>query len=310
MNGSREIEDLKEKYLTSCSLCPRNCRVDRNGGKLGRCHAPADILAARASLHMWEEPCISGSEGSGTVFFSGCSLGCVFCQNRDIALAGSGRQITLERLAGIFLELQSKGANNINLVTACHYVPHIVLALRMARQNGLKIPIVYNSSGYETVETLKMLDGLIDVYLPDFKYWEETSAARYSHAADYPEVARKALREMVRQVGMPCFDERGIIQKGVIVRHLLLPGHVKEAKAILSYLFETYGNDIYISIMSQYTPMSSMKDDPLLGRKVTGREYRRVLDYAVEIGIEQGFFQEGEVASESFIPAFDGEGIE
>ena len=290
-------------------LCPRECGVNRKKGEMGVCGQTAAIKAARAALHMWEEPCISGQNGSGTVFFSGCNLGCIFCQNHNIATGKAGIEISIERLAEIFLELQEKGANNINLVTAGHFLPQVAVALEMAKEQGLHIPVVYNSSGYEKAKTLKMLDGLVDIYLPDFKYMDAVLAKKYSHAQDYPEIAKEALSEMVRQVGKAEFDSRGMMKKGVIVRQLLLPGHVKDAKNVLKYLYETYGDRIYISMMNQYTPMPAMKDDPQLSRKVTDREYERLIDYAISLGLKNGFMQEGETAKESFIPEFDGEGV-
>lgn len=300
------------KNLEKCTLCPRACTVNRLEGQKGRCHVSAELKVARAALHMWEEPCISGKNGSGAVFFSGCSLGCLYCQNRTISGGESGAVISIERLAEIFLELQEQKANNINLVTAGHYVPQVILALQRAKDQGLTIPIIYNSSGYEKAETIRRLEGLVDVYLPDFKYMEPELAAAYSHAPDYPEVAKAAIAEMVRQCPQPGFAERKeneLITKGVIVRHLLLPGHVKNAKAVVQYLYETYGDQIYISMMNQYTPVEAVTDDPLLGRKVTKREYRRLLDFAEEIGVTQGFYQEGGTAMESFIPSFDCEGV-
>lgn len=296
------------KNLEKCTLCPRACTVNRLEGQNGRCHVSAELKVARAALHMWEEPCISGKNGSGAVFFSGCSLGCLYCQNRAISGGESGAVISIERLAEIFLELQEQKANNINLVTAGHYVPQVILALQRAKDQGLTIPIIYNSSGYEKAETIRRLEGLVDVYLPDFKYMEPELAAAYSHAPDYPEVAKAAIAEMVRQCPQP-ETENELITKGVIVRHLLLPGHVKNAKAVVQYLHETYGDQIYISMMNQYTPVEAVADDPLLGRKVTKREYRRLLDFAEKIGVTQGFYQEGGTAMESFIPAFDCEGV-
>lgn len=340
------------EIMTSCVLCPRACGVNRAAGQRGRCHVTATLKLARAALHMWEEPCISGSRGSGAVFFSGCSLGCVYCQNREISRGESGIEITQERLAEIFLELQDKGAANINLVTAGHYVPQVCNALRAARAQGLSVPVVYNSSGYEKAETLRLLEGLVDVYLPDFKYMDSELAARYSYASDYPETAKAAIREMVRQQPQPHFNKEGMMTAGVIVRHLLLPGHVREAKRVVQYLHETYGNQIYISMMNQYTPVGeyaeNMNDswqrmrentdtfaqqisenvgvsgqrrsentnpcgrtvrDPLLCRRVTKREYARLLSFAEEIGVEQGFYQEGGTAEESFIPPFNCEGV-
>ncbi|MBU5481596.1 radical SAM protein [Blautia sp. MSJ-19] len=297
------------RLMKMCSLCPRNCGVNRLEGQKGFCGVDAEIMVARAALHMWEEPCISGKEGSGAVFFSGCSLGCGFCQNRRISRGQSGKKISLEHLVELFFNLQEQKANNINLVTAGQFLPQVAAALEMAKEQGLHIPIVYNSSGYERAEALKMLDGLVDIYLPDFKYMDGELARKYSHAADYPQVAQAALREMVQQVGDVEFDSRGMMKKGVIVRHLLLPGHVKDSKNVLKYLYETYGDRIYISMMNQYTPMPAMKDDPLLSRRVTDREYERLIDYAISLGLDNGFIQEGETAKESFIPEFDGEGV-
>lgn len=258
---------------------------------------------------MWEEPCISGKEGSGAVFFSGCSLGCVYCQNKEISDGSAGKEITVERLAEVFLELQKQGANNINLVTAGHFVPQVCQALILSKEQGLHIPIVYNSSGYEKVDTLRLLEGLVDIYLPDLKYLDAVLADRYSHAADYPVSAMSAIAEMVRQQPKPVFDDRGMMTKGVIVRHMLIPGHVKEACHVAEYLYNTYGNKIYISMMSQYTPMRMDFQDENLNRKVTRREYQRLIAYVCDLGITQGFWQEGKTAEESFVPAFDGQGI-
>ncbi|MCD7764610.1 MAG: radical SAM protein [Lachnospiraceae bacterium] len=386
--------------VNGCTLCPRRCGAERENGQKGRCHADDKIRVARAALHYWEEPCISGEKsgseevlsaplrsalnnrplddqrphmrsaagraahernaarlgGSGAVFFSGCPLGCIYCQNRAISRGQAGKEISVERLAEIFLELEAQGALNINLVTAGHYAPQVCTALRLAKDQGLSLPVVWNSSGYETVETLRMLEGLVDIYLPDLKYLDPALAKLYSHAEDYPEVAKAAIREMVRQQPQPRFEEgdadttetaknaetvksiddmedRGALMKsGVIVRHLLLPGHVREAKHVVSYLHETYGDQIYISLMNQYTPPADIfseafsktgSADPgdrnnvsnrtgsleLLRRPVTKREYERLLDYAIQIGVTQGFFQEGGTAAESFIPAFDGTGV-
>ena len=296
--------------LKECRLCPRECGVDRSEGKKGYCGASNELKVARAALHMWEEPCISGEAGSGAVFFSGCPMRCRFCQNYSIAAARKGKVISIERLAQIFLELQEKGAANINLVTPTHYTLHIIKALDLAKENGLRIPVVYNTSGYEKTETLKLLRGYIDIYLPDFKYMDGLLAAAYSNAPDYPEYAKRVLEEMVGQTGPLKLDEEtGMARSGVIVRHLVLPGHVRNSKAVIQYLYETYGDQIYISIMNQYTPMPQVTKDKLLGRKVTRREYEKVIDYALELGVENGFFQEGDVAEESFIPEFDSEGV-
>lgn len=293
---------------TECSLCPRACHINRKK-QVGACHTKVHLLVARAALHMWEEPCISGENGSGAVFFSGCSLGCVFCQNGEISSGKAGKEISVDRLVEIFFELKMQGANNINLVTGDHFVPDICQAVIRARNSGLGLPFVYNCSGYESVEMLRQMEGLIDVYLPDFKYWNEETAVRYSKAKDYPIRAREAVAEMVRQVGTCRFNEDGMIEKGVIVRHLLLPGKVKEAKAIVNYLYKTYGNTVYLSLMNQYTPLKQTKEFPELCRKVTTREYERLLQYAMDIGVEHAFIQEGDTAKESFIPAFDLEGV-
>lgn len=298
-----------EHFYKNCRLCPRECGVNRLEGQKGYCHAGAGLTVARAALHFWEEPCISGSKGSGAVFFSGCAMGCVYCQNREIAQNHAGKEITVERLSEIFLELQEKGAHNINLVTPDHYIPSVAQALQAAKKQGLFLPIVCNCSGYEKPETLRLLDGLVDIYLPDFKYMDAEAAGKYSHAPDYPQIAKTALEEMVRQSEIPVFDEEGMMKKGVIVRHLLLPGQLKNSKKVLKYLHHAYGNKIYISIMSQYTPLSHVCDYPEINRRITPREYRKLLEYAAELGIEHGFMQDMEVAEESFIPAFDLEGV-
>ncbi len=299
--------------LSSCNLCPRNCRAARMTGGKGYCGQTAEIFAARAALHFWEEPCISGTNGSGTVFFSGCNLRCIYCQNREIALGNQGQAISLERLSQIFLELQEKGANNINLVTPTHYIPQIRFALIAAKKQGLTLPIVYNTGGYEEVESLRMLDGLIDIYLPDLKYRSSAPAARFSNCPDYFEKASLALQEMYRQVGDPVFDDStGLMRRGMIVRHLLLPGQVGESKRVLRWLHDTFGDHVYVSVMNQYTPMPQVANDPAfedINRRVTNEEYERLLSFAEMIGIERGFLQEGETAKESFIPPFTGEGL-
>lgn len=293
----------------NCLLCPRKCGINRSTGQTGICGVSSEIKVARAALHYWEEPCISGKRGSGAVFFSGCSLHCVFCQNREISDGKAGKVISKERLSDIFMELADKGANNINLVTPGQYIPDIVWAVNDAKSRGMKLPIIYNTSGYENVTDLKLLEGIVDVYLPDFKYMDSTLSAMYSRAKDYPSVAKQALSEMVRQQPDVVIDDAtGLIQKGVIVRQLLLPGHVNDAKAVLKYLYDTYHDYVYISMMSQFTPIA-LKDYPEINRTVTKREYERLVNYALEIGITNAFIQEGDVAKDSFIPAFDCEGV-
>ena len=293
----------------NCLLCPRKCGINRSTGQTGVCGVSSEIKVARAALHYWEEPCISGKRGSGAVFFSGCSLHCVFCQNRESSDGKAGKVISKERLSDIFMELADKGANNINLVTPGQYIPDIVWAVNDAKSRGMKLPIIYNTSGYENVTELKLLEGIVDVYLPDFKYMDSTLSARYSRAKDYPSVTKQALSEMVRQQPDVVIDDAtGLIQKGVIVRQLLLPGHVNDAKAVLKFLYDTYHDHVYISMMSQFTPIA-LKDYPEINRTVTRREYERLVDYALEIGITNAFIQEGDVAKDSFIPAFDCEGV-
>jgi len=300
------------KQYLSCQICPRGCKVNREKGEEGVCKVSSQLKVARAALHFWEEPCISGTKGSGAVFFSGCSMHCVFCQNEEIAQGRIGKEIPKERLVQIFLELQEKGANNINLVTPSQYVPHIVWSVEHARDEGLCIPIVYNTSSYENVDTLKCLEGIVDVYLPDFKYWDSALAAKYSHAPNYPEVAKRAIREMVRQQHYPRFYEKDgqeLMGKGVIVRQLLLPGQLEDAKQIIKYLYDTYGDSIYLSLMSQFTPLPHVEKYPELNQKVNRKDYDVLVDYAIEIGVENGFIQEEDVAEESFIPDFNCEGV-
>ena len=290
----------------SCRLCARNCGVDRTV-TAGYCKMKNEIFLSRAALHFWEEPPISGTNGSGTVFFSGCSLSCVYCQNAEISRGRNGKNVSIAELSDIMLRLQADGAHNINLVTPTHYIPSIVEAARLAKEKGLTIPIVYNTGSYDNPEALKLLDGLVDVYLPDLKYYTAKTAGKYSSASDYPEVARAAIKEMYRQVGEVVFNEKGIMQKGVIVRILLLPGHVAEAKLSLKYLLDTYGDKIYVSLMNQYTPMQGMSHP--LDRPVTHEEYGQLIDYAERLGLQNGFTQEFGTAKESFIPRFDCEGL-
>lgn len=290
-----------------CMLCPRACAVTRTQTH-GYCGESETIRIARAAPHMWEEPPISGTNGSGTVFFSGCNLRCIYCQNHEIAVSHLGYAVSGDALLRIFFDLQNQGVHNINLVTAGHFTKQLIPTLQHAKGEGLNIPFVWNSSGYETVETLRMLDGLIDIYLPDFKYINPQTAKEYSNAPDYPDIAKAALAEMVRQCGAPQLDaQTGLMTRGVQLRHLVLPGHAQESRQILWYLYQTYGNGIGYSIMNQYTPMPQMKDHPLLSRKVTAQEYENVIRYAKQIGIENAYTQEGEAACESFIPEFSGQ---
>lgn len=325
--------------------CPRECGADRENGT-GFCGGGALPKIARAALHFWEEPCISGVNGSGTVFFSGCSLRCVYCQNRKIALGDVGTTVSVERLAEIYLELQGQGAHNINLVTPAHETDAVIRSLERAKRQGLQVPVVYNTGSYEKVENLKRLEGLVDVWLPDLKYYSSELSARYSAAPDYFEVAKAAIAEMYRQAGTPEFvplkddrngrqhnaklevdrcrlsdaevgaqaedDEQYLLKKGVVVRHMVIPTHTADSKKIVEYLYRTYKDDIFISIMSQYTPVidaETAKGYPELARKLTEREYDSVVDYAIELGVENAFIQEGDAAEESFIPAFDGTGV-
>jgi putative pyruvate formate lyase activating enzyme len=317
-----------EKDYQSCRLCPRNCGVDRRITK-GYCRELNTLHVARAALHMWEEPCISGTSGSGTVFFSGCNMGCVFCQNRRISRGEVGKLITAERLTDIFFELEDQGANNINLVTGDMFIPTIAEAINRAKGRGIGIPFLFNTSSYLNLETVKSLDGLIDIYLPDFKYIREEDAVRYSNAPGYVEAAKAAIAEMVRQQprfefteeksfdGNPLYErpesvyEAGgqIIQRGVIVRHLLMPGMVIQAKLIVKYLYETYGDSIYLSLMNQYTPGTGLEGHPEINRKVTEAEYNSLVEYAQNLGVINAFVQTGDTASESFIPDFNCTGV-
>ena len=289
-----------------CTLCPRECNVNRLN-HLGYCGEGASLTAARASLHEWEEPCISGSKGSGTVFFRGCNLKCIYCQNYSIAHNQGGQEITTEHLAQIMLSLQNKGAHNINFVTPTHFAPHVIKGVALAKEKGLNLPIVYNTSGYEKPETVKKLKNTVDIFLADFKYIKDETAKKYSNAQDYPKYAKAALEEMVEIAPVPLFRD-GLMKKGVIVRVLLLPDHLIETKMIVKYLYETYCDNIYISLMNQYTPIKE-HEYLNLNRKVTDYEYKSLVDYAVKLGVKNAFVQKGDTAKESFIPPFDLTGI-
>ncbi len=302
--------DRKEiEQLHSCHLCPRECGADRLNGEIGYCGMTSVLRAGLAYLHMWEEPVISGERGSGTVFFSGCNMKCRYCQNADISFNGAGKDISDDRLSVIFMELQEKGAHNINLVTPTHYVPQIAGALRAAKAAGLHIPVVYNSSAYENVSTLRMLDGLVDVFLPDLKYYDTELSAKLSDAPDYFVNAAKAVAEMVKQQPEVIPDEDGIMLKGVIVRHLVLPGHSDDSKRILEHLAASYGNNVWLSLMDQYTPLRPISKMAEMSRRVSYDEYDDLVGYALSLGLDKGFIQEGGAAEDSFIPLFNGEGI-
>lgn len=290
--------------LNECKLCPRNCSVNRNCGEVGYCRASNEITIAKYYLHQWEEPCITGKNGSGTIFFTYCNLRCLFCQNYKISTLDYGKKISVDRFSEICLELQDMGATNINLVTPTHFVPLIIDGIKLAKSRGLNIPIVYNSSGYENVNTIKMLDGIIDVYLPDFKYYSDEYAIKYSKCKNYFKYASESLREMVRQKGNCIFDNGGNMVSGVIVRHLLLPKMEEDSKKILKYLYDNYGDKIYISIMNQYTPVRKCEYGEL-NNKISDDVYDDIIDYAWNIGIRNAFIQEDGTQSESFIPDFD-----
>ena len=296
------------KEFNKCRLCPRNCNVNRNKNELGYCKASNKIKVARASLHYWEEPCLSGNNGSGTIFFSNCNMGCIFCQNYDISTLNKGKEITIERFSEICLELQEKGANNINLVTPTHYVPLIKEGLILAKKKGLKIPIIYNTSSYENIDTIKLLDGLIDIYLPDLKYYNNEYSIKYSNTPNYFKYASIAIKEMYRQVGKPKFNKDGIMIKGMIVRHLMLPSREEDTKKIINYLYKTYKDNIYISIMNQYTPIRKLKYKEL-NNKIDNKIYENIINYAYDLGIRNCFVQDEETQSESFIPIFNNEGV-
>ena len=292
------------KELEKCEICPHNCKVNRAQGQIGRCRCNDKIKIALVSTHEYEEPCISGKNGSGTVFFSNCNLNCMYCQNYEISQLGKGREITIEELADIFLKQQEKGVNNINLVTPTMYAYHIIEAIKIARKNGLNLPIIYNTNGYEKVETIKALDGYIDVYLPDLKYYSDILSKKYSNVDKYFEIATKAIKEMYKQVGQATFNEDGIIQKGVIIRHLVLPNHLQNTKHILKWIKENLG-DIYVSIMAQYFPTYKAKGDSLIGRKLTQKEYKEIENFLYTLDLKNGYIQELGEHEEEYVPEWD-----
>lgn len=293
----------------SCFLCPRECGVNRNMDETGFCGETSELRLGRAALHFWEEPCISGTKGSGTVFFSGCSLSCCYCQNFNLSRGREGVKIDEKRLSQIFLDLQKQGAHNINLVTGEHFAPHIKNSLMDAINKGLNIPVILNSSGYVKDSTLELLKDVIDIYLVDFKYMNPLLAKDYSLAPDYSAVAKKAIDKMVYMCPYPKFDDEGILKQGVLVRHLCLPSHIEDSKNIIKYIFEAYGEKVLLSIMSQYTPYGECEKFTELKRRLSENEYQEIIDFCLNIGIEDAYIQEGEAALESFIPSFNGEGV-
>ena len=295
--------------LSQCNVCPRNCGADRTNRKTGFCRAPYLPKVALVSRHDWEEPPISGTKGSGTVFFSHCNLGCVFCQNHDISQDGFGQEITVERLAEIFLEQQERGFHNVNLVSAVQFIPQVAKALTIAKAQGLSIPVVYNSNGYESIDGLKILEGLVDIYLPDFKYWDDALGLEYSKAPHYRETVSAAILEMRRQTGADVLDENGIMKKGIILRHLVLPGHYKDSFKVLDWVKEHLSEETFVSLMSQYTPMYQAKEIKPLSRKLTTFEYDKVVDHFFEIGLKNGFMQKRSSATSEYTPSFDLSGV-
>ena len=291
--------------LEKCEICPHKCGINRNNNQIGRCKSKDKVKIALFSIHDFEEPCISGKKGSGTVFFSNCNMNCVFCQNYEISQLGKGREITIEELANIFLKQQEKGVENINLVTPTSYAYQIMEAIKIARNKGLQLPIVYNTNGYENVETIRALEGFVDIYLPDLKYFENDLALKYSKVDNYFEIATEAIKEMIKQVGVPRFDENDMIEKGVLIRHLVLPNHIENSKKVLLWIKENLPNEIYVSIMAQYFPTYKAKEDEEINRKLTFEEWNEIEDFVQEIGIENGFIQELGEHEEEYVPKWE-----
>lgn len=292
--------------LSSCEICPHRCKVNRANGIKGRCKCDDKIKIALASIHNFEEPCISGTKGSGTVFFSNCNLNCIYCQNYEISQLGKGKEITIHELAEIFLDQQRNNVHNINLVTPTMYALQIIEAIKIAKKQGLNIPIIYNTNGYENIETIKLLNGLIDVYLPDLKYFSNTIAVKYSNANNYFKIATAAIKEMYNQVGTAKFDEEGIIKKGVIIRHLVLPNHIQNSKNILKWIKENMPEDVYVSVMAQYFPTYKAKEDAYINRKLTKKEYKEIENYLYTLNIENGYIQELGEHEEEYVPNWNG----
>ena len=292
------------KELNSCTICPHNCKINRNNGQIGRCRIGDKVKIALASVHNYEEPCISGKNGSGTIFFSNCNLSCIFCQNYKISQLGKGYELSVEELANIMLKQQEKGVNNINLVTPTMYVYQIIEAIKIARKRGLKIPIIYNTNGYENVKTIQDLNGYVDIYLPDLKYYSNEISKKYSKIDNYFKYATEAIKEMYKQVGSPIFDENGIIKKGLIIRHLVLPNHLQNSKHILKWIKENMPEDTYVSVMAQYFPTYKAKEDNLINRKLNKKEYREIEEFLYTLNLENGYMQELGEHEEEYVPNF------
>lgn len=296
---------MEQNRLAKCEICPHKCKINREIGNIGRCKANDKVKIALYSIHKFEEPCITGNNGSGTVFFSNCNLNCIYCQNYEISQLGKGKEITINELADIFIELQNKNVENINLVTPTSYALHIIEAIKIAKRNGLKIPIIYNTNAYENVDTLKLLEGYVDVYLPDLKYYDNELGKKYSKIDNYFDIATKAIKEMYRQVGATKLDENGIIQRGVMIRHLVLPNYIENSKSILKWIKENIDEKVYINIMAQYFPTYKAKEDEILNRKLTKEEYEKIENYVYELGIENGYMQELGEHEEEYVPKWE-----
>lgn len=292
------------KELECCTICPHNCKINRTKNP-GRCKSTDKIKIALYSIHNFEEPCISGEKGSGTIFFSNCNMNCVFCQNYEISQLGRGKEITIEELANVMIKQQERNVQNINLVTPTSYALHIVEAIKIARKKGLEIPIVYNTNGYESVETLKLLEGYVDIYLPDLKYYYDDLAKKYSKVDNYFEIATKAIQEMYRQVGTPVLDENGVMKKGLMIRHLILPNEVQNSKKVLKWIKENIDSNVYVSIMAQYFPTYKAKEIPKIARKITKEEYKKVENYLYELDLENGYIQELGEHEEEYVPTWE-----
>ena len=292
------------KELECCTICPHNCKINRTKNP-GRCKSTDKIKIALYSIHNFEEPCISGEKGSGTIFFSNCNMNCVFCQNYEISQLGRGKEITIEELENVMIKQQERNVQNINLVTPTSYALHIVEAIKIARKKGLEIPIVYNTNGYESVETLKLLEGYVDIYLPDLKYYYDDLAKKYSKVDNYFEIATKAIQEMYRQVGTPVLDENGVMKKGLMIRHLILPNEVQNSKKVLKWIKENIDSNVYVSIMAQYFPTYKAKEIPEIARKITKEEYEKVENYLYELDLENGYIQELGEHEEEYVPTWE-----